>query len=76
MTTPARAAEAGAAGRISNALSRLQRTPIEGGRGVQGKERYSWFVAAALLLLAFDWWLAQRGTRATVQRAGQPESGT
>ena len=71
-----RADEAGAASRLAAALNRLQRTPIEGGRGVQGREQYAWFAGAALLLLALDWLFAARAAAPRpAAAAALPEAG-
>ena len=71
-----RLGEAGATERLGGALRRLQRTRIEGGGGLAGKEQYHWFVAAALALLCLEWLLAQRESRPAAAREQEllPES--
>jgi Ca-activated chloride channel family protein len=46
--------EPGAAGRVTQGLRGLDRTEGPAGRTVQLEERFAWFVALGLLLLAFD----------------------
>ena len=46
--------EPGAAGRVTQGLRRLDRTEGPAGRTVQLQERFAWFVALGLLLLALD----------------------
>ncbi|MBI4408409.1 MAG: VWA domain-containing protein [Gemmatimonadetes bacterium] len=45
---------AGASGRLLTTLRQMERTPYRGGRRVEERERFGWFVAFALALLALD----------------------
>jgi Ca-activated chloride channel family protein len=55
--------EPGATSRLLAALRGLSRTQSSGGRRVQEKEQFGWFVGAALFLLAADALIARRAAR-------------
>jgi Ca-activated chloride channel family protein len=48
------------AGRIRQALARLQRTQRQSDLGRERTQRYQWFLLPALLLVLVDTWLAER----------------
>lgn len=75
-------AEAGATERLIATLREMERSPTEDGRRVAGRERFEWFVALALLLLAVDAVLARRPAGASwlprlrIRRTMPPATGT